>query len=146
MLRLTTLVLSLSVVTMACAQAPQAPVAINPAAMKWQASSAMPGADSLFLIGAANASGIYAQRVKLAKGAMIPPHTHSDERFSVVISGTIYVGFTETFDESAVVAIPAGALYVAPAGVPHFVWAKDGDAEYQESGVGPSVTSFIPKG
>ena len=37
-----------------------------------------------------------------------------------------------------VVAVPAGAIYVAPANVMHYVWAKDGAVEYQETGVGPT--------
>jgi quercetin dioxygenase-like cupin family protein len=76
-------------------------------------------------------------------GGKIPPHTHPDERNSTVLSGTIYLGFGDTFDESNVVAIPTGAVYATPANVPHYVWAKDGDAIYQESGVGPTGTSFI---
>ena len=123
-----------------------APLPILPEQMQWQGSPTMAGAQSLWVIGGAAASGIYAQRVKLAAGAMIPPHVHTDERFSVVLSGTIYVGFGDTVDETQVVAVPAGALYVAPAGVPHYVWAKDGAAEYQESGVGPTGTTFTGTG
>jgi hypothetical protein len=33
-------------------------------------------------------------------------------------------------------------VYVAPQGVPHYVYAKDGDVVYQEAGVGP--TANIP--
>lgn len=124
------------------AQAPTAPAPILPAQMQWQGNPTIPGAETLWVIGSATASGIYAQRVKLPAGGMIPPHVHTDERFSVVLAGTIYVGFGETFVESDVVAVPAGALYIAPAGVPHYVWAKDGPAEYQESGVGPTGTTF----
>ena len=68
---------------------------------------------------------------------------HPDERSSTVLSGTIYVGFGEIFDEARLVAIPAGAVYVAPANVPHYVWAKDGEAVYQEAGVGPTATTII---
>jgi hypothetical protein len=57
-----------------------------------------------------------------------------------VLSGTIYVGFGATFDEAKMVAVPAGGVYVAPAKVPHYVWAKDGEAVYQEAGVGPTAT------
>ena len=77
--------------------------------------------------------------------AKIAPHTHPDERISVVLSGTIYVGFGEVFDERNVVAIPAAGMYVAPAGVAHYVWAKDGDATYQESGIGPTAVNFIKR-
>ena len=51
----------------------------------------------------------------------------------------------ETFDESNLVAIPTGAVFVTPANVPHYVWARDGEAIYQESGVGPTGTSFIKR-
>ncbi len=81
--------------------------------------------------------------MKLAAGGRIPPHTHPDERNSTVLAGTLYVGFGEDFDESKTVAIPAGAVYVTPANTPHYVWAKEGDAIYQEAGVGPTGTSFI---
>jgi hypothetical protein len=60
-----------------------------------------------------------------------------------VLAGTLYVGFGENFDESRVVAIPAGAVYVTPANISHYVWAKEGDAIYQEAGVGPTGTSFM---
>ncbi len=62
-----------------------------------------------------------------------------------MLAGTLYVGFGETFDETKVVTIPTGAVYVAPANVPHYVWAKDGEAMYQEAGVGPTGTSFITR-
>ena len=60
-----------------------------------------------------------------------------------MLSGTIYVGFGETFDASKVVAVPAGAVYVAPADVPHYIWAKNGNAEYQEAGGGQTATVML---
>ena len=42
-----------------------------------------------------------------------------------------------------VVAIPTGAVYVAPADVPHYIWAKDGNAEYQEAGEGLTATVML---
>ena len=71
----------------------------------------------------------------------IAPHTHPDERNSTVLSGTLYVGFGAVFDASKVVAVPAGAVYAAPANVAHYVWAKDGDVTYQEVGIGPTATT-----
>jgi hypothetical protein len=54
-----------------------------------------------------------------------------------------YVGFGAAFDESIRVAIPTGAVYVAPAGVPHFLEARDGAVVYQEAGVGPTRTVWV---
>lgn len=56
---------------------------------------------------------------------------------------SLYVGFGAPFDAAKVVAVPAGAVYVTPADVPHYVGAKDGEAMDQEAGVGPSGTSFL---
>ena len=123
-----------------------APNPILPTDLKWSGSPTVKGAESVWVIGAADQAGIYAQRVRLAPGAIINPHVHSDERFSVVLSGTIYVGFGTEVDETKVVAVPTGGVYIAPAGVAHYVWAKDGAAEYQESGVGPTSTTFSAAG
>jgi quercetin dioxygenase-like cupin family protein len=119
------------------------PMPILPSTVKWAPSAANPGLESAWFIGNPEKQGIYAQRVRLASGAKVAPHTHPDERFSVVLSGTIYVGFGEVFDEHNVVAIPTGGIYVAPAGIPHYVWAREGEATYQESGVGPTATNRI---
>lgn len=146
MSRFVTVLLFAALATTVLAQDAAAPDPILPQELQWQASPALPGAESVWVVGAADRQGIYAQRVKLAQGAMIVPHVHSDERFSVVLAGTIYVGFGDKFDESRVVAVPTGGVYIAPAGVPHFVWAKDGAAEYQESGVGPTTTTFTGTG
>lgn len=128
----------------AFAQPQPSPEPILPEAIAWQGPPN--GAASAWIIGAADRDGIYAQRVKLAPGATIAPHTHPDERFSVVLQGTIYVGFGEVVEESKLVAVPQGAVYIAPAGVPHYVVAKDGEAIYQESGVGPTGANFLPQG
>ena len=50
------------------------------------------------------------------------------------------LGFGEAADDAALVAIPEGAVYVAPAEVPHFLWAKDGAVLYQENGLAPTAT------
>jgi quercetin dioxygenase-like cupin family protein len=126
------------------AQTTPSPVA--PADISWgepAAAGPTPGAASVMLVGNAGETGLYVQRVKLVTGGRINPHTHNDERVSVVLEGSIFVGFGETFDENNMVEIPTGGLYVAPAGIPHYIWAKNGPALYQENGYGPSVTGFV---
>ena len=120
------------------------PEPILPGQLQW-AGGANGSAQNVMVVGAADKAGLYQQRVRMPAGAKILPHTHPDERISVVLEGTIYVGFGEKFNESTVVAVPTGAVYVAPAGVPHYVWAKDGPALYQEGGMGPTGATFIPQ-
>lgn len=119
------------------------PEPILPGSLQW--AGAAGGPQNVMVVGAADRAGLYQQRVRMPAGAKIQPHTHPDARISVVLEGTIYVGFGEKFDEGNVVAIPTGAVYVAPAGVPHYVWAKDGPALYQEGGMGPTGATFIPQ-
>lgn len=123
--------------------AADAPSPILPARLSWVRPPALTGVEVAWVLGTERAPGPYLLRVKLAAQAKIPPHTHPDTRNSTVLSGTIYVGFGDSFDESKLVAVPAGAVYVAPANVPHYLWAKDGDAMYQESGFGPSATDLV---
>jgi quercetin dioxygenase-like cupin family protein len=121
------------------------PTPILPSTLRWGSPPNMPGIQGAWVFGAEQNQGLYIFRVKLESGAKIPPHTHPDERNTTVLSGTISVGFGEKFDETTIVEVPAGAVYIAPANVPHFIWAKEGEAEYQEAGIGPTATSFIGK-
>jgi len=118
---------------------------VLPDSIRWVSPPNLSGVQAAWVLGAEQKPGPYILRVKLATGARIPPHTHADERNCTVLTGTIYVGFGETFDEAKVVAVPAGAVYVAPADIAHYVWAKDGDAMYQEAGVGPTGTAFTKR-
>ena len=119
-----------------------APMPIHPDSLKWTSPPNVQGLRSAWVVGGEKQAGAYILRVKLAKGARLNPHSHPDTRHTTVLSGTIRVGFGDRFDESAMVSIPAGSVLVVPANTPHFVWSRDGDAEYQESGVGPTGTVF----
>lgn len=96
-----------------------------------------------WVLGAEQKPEPYLIRVKLKADGRIPPHSHPDVRHTTVLSGMLYVGFGAAFDESIRVAIPTGAVYVAPAGVPHFLEARDGAVVYQEAGVGPTGTVWV---
>ena len=106
------------------------PQPIVPEAMAWTPSQKIPGLRSTWIVGAEQGSGPYLMRVELAAGTRIFPHRHPDTRATTVLRGTLYVGFGEASDDAALVAIPEGAVYVAPAEVPHFLWAKDGAVLY----------------
>jgi len=114
-----------------------------PESFVWFSPPGNPGLKATWIVGAEQASGLYALRVRLVAGARIAPHTHPDARYSTVLSGTLYVGFGGTVDESTMVAVPAGGVYVAPANQPHYLWARDGEVVYQETGVGPTGTAAV---
>ncbi|MCC6767342.1 MAG: cupin domain-containing protein [Deltaproteobacteria bacterium] len=133
----------------ACASAhaadtPSAPVPILPEALSWASPPGNPAVRGAWVVGSERAAGPYLFRVRLDSGARIPPHVHSDARNTTVLSGTLWVGFGETVDDARLVAVPAGAVYVAPAGVPHWIAAKEDPVVYQESGLGPTATTPSP--
>lgn len=132
----------LPVAMLALAQVP-AVSPIFPETFRWTSPPAIPGLKSAWVVGAESEPGMYAQRVVLASGARIPAHTHPDTRHSTILSGTLYVAFGAKPADGDFVAVPAGAVYVAPAGQPHVLWARDGEVTYQEAGNGPTGTTLL---
>lgn len=128
----------------AWAQSPE-PTPLAPESFRWFSPPNLPHLRAAWVVGSESAPGVYALRVMLAQGGRIPAHTHPDERVSTVLSGTLYVGFGAEADDERMVAVPAGGVYVAPAHVPHFLWARDGDVIYQESGAGPTATMPVKR-
>ena len=124
----------------------EGPSPIDPDKLDWRGPPGNPLVEAAWVVGSENVPGLYALRVRIRKGGAIPPHVHPDTRYSTVLSGTLYVGFGERQDEARMVAVPAGAVYVAPAGVPHYLSARDGEVVYQEGGFGPTATRPLPSG
>ena len=105
---------------------------------------ASPGASrTRTLLGDPRAEGLYVTRTLIPKGAQTIPHTHPDSRTVTVLSGICYYGRGEVFDESQTIALPPGSFFTEPAGVPHFIWAKDGDVILQTTAIGPSGTQIV---
>ncbi len=119
------------------------PEPVSVESLQWISPPPVPGLKFTWVVGNETGTALYALRVKLAKGAIIPPHSHPDDRSSTVLSGTLYVGFGDKFDKTKLVEIHKGDVYHAPAGVPHFLTAMDNDVEYQEIGIGPTKTNII---
>lgn len=122
-----------------------APKVVMPDALSWSGPPNNPSLQGAWMLGEEKSPGPYILRVKLAKDGKIQPHSHPDERNSTVLSGTLYVGFGKQFDATKVIAIPEGGIYVAPANIAHYVWARDGAVVYQEAGVGPTGTSYAAR-
>jgi quercetin dioxygenase-like cupin family protein len=99
---------------------------------------------TVVLYGDPKQPGLFVSRVKFSAGWKDPPHWHPDsERTVAVLSGTLYFGKGEKWDEAKFEAYPAGTFYSEPAKAPHFTWAKDGDVIIQITGMGPSGKTFI---
>jgi quercetin dioxygenase-like cupin family protein len=101
---------------------------------------------TVVLYGDPTKPGVFVSRVKFSAGWKDPPHWHPDEvRTVVVLSGTLYFGSGDKWDESKFTPYPAGTFYSEPPRAPHFSWAKDGEVIIQITGIGPSGKTFIPQ-
>jgi len=122
-------------------------VQFMPGEIKW--ASAPPGvtkdAQAAVLAGPLDKPVPYTQRVRLAPGGMITPHTHPDARYTTVLSGELTVGLGEAVDAARETRYPAGSFVVMPGGQAHYSLAKNGEVVYQESGYGPTGTNFLKK-
>ena len=74
-----------------------------------------------------------------------PPHTinkahsHPDDRYVVIVSGTFYHGYGDKFDAGKLELRPAGSFFTEPAGLRHFGITKDEGTILYFVGTGPST-------
>lgn len=97
------------------------------------------------LFGDSSQGGAWIDRVKIPSGGRVRAHTHPQDELITVIEGTCYLGEGERFDAAKLKGYPAGSFIVIPAGVPHFVAAKDGGVIVQLSGTGKFGRDYLEK-
>jgi quercetin dioxygenase-like cupin family protein len=127
-------------------KARKAVVGITPEQVRWfTPSSYKDGRQRALLLGDSSRGGAWVDRVKIPGGVRVPAHTHPHDEQVTVIEGTWYLGEGERFDPARLKGYPAGSFIVIPAGVPHFVAAKDGAVIVQLSGTGRFGTDYLEK-
>ena len=97
------------------------------------------------IYGDSSQGGAWVDRVKIPAGGRVLAHTHLHDELVTVIEGTWYLGEGERFDPAKLKGYPAGSFIVIPAGVPHFVAARDGAVIVQLSGTGKFETDYLEK-
>jgi anti-sigma factor ChrR (cupin superfamily) len=97
------------------------------------------------LSGDSSRGGAWIDRVKIPAGGRILAHTHSQDELVTIIEGTWYLGEGKRFDPAKLKGYPAGSFIVIPAGVPHFVAAREGAVIVQLSGIGRFGTDYLEK-
>jgi quercetin dioxygenase-like cupin family protein len=122
---------------------PAGAVMRTPSELQWQPLPAPVGAQISELVGGRTQPGFYLKRVQSPADFMHYPHSHPEEQTYTVISGMLYVGFGDTFDQAQLKALPPGSFWTEPANVNHFPMTKDGPVFFQITGTGPSGTTFV---
>ncbi len=85
--------------------------------------------------------GPYVIRLRWLPGNMSRPHSHPNDRFFVVISGTWWLGSGEKFDPNSTVPVGPGTHVMHHAGQVHYDGAKDEPAVIQVWGMGPATST-----
>jgi quercetin dioxygenase-like cupin family protein len=103
------------------------------------------GRERAQLFGDSSQGSTWIDRVKIPSGARVLAHTHPQNELVTVIEGTWYLGEGAKFDSAKLKGYPAGSFIVIPAGIPHFVAAKEGTVVVQLNGIGKFQTNYLEK-
>ena len=121
-------------------------VAFTPAQVRWFTPSYYTdGRERAQLLGDSSQGGAWIDRIKIPAGKRVPAHTHPQDEPVTVIEGTWYLGEGTKFDSTKLKAYPPGSFILIPAGVPHFIEAKDGTVIIQLNGNGKFQTDYVEK-
>jgi len=97
------------------------------------------------LYGDSSQGGPWIDRVKIPAGKHVAAHTHPQDELVTVIDGTWYVGVGDKYDRAKLKGYPAGSFVLIPAGLPHFVAAKESAVIVQLSGGEKFRTEYVEK-
>lgn len=121
-------------------------VGLTPEQMQWATPPYYnDGRQRAQLLGDSSKGGAWIDRVKIPGGKRVLAHIHPHDELVTVIEGTWYLGTGERFDPAKLKGYPAGSFIVIPAGVPHFVAAKEGNVIVQVSGSEAFRTDYLER-
>jgi quercetin dioxygenase-like cupin family protein len=117
---------------------------IAPEALTWSGNPAFPrGVQIATLVGDPTKSGeTVVQRIRFPPNFQMPPHTHPFSEVVTVISGRIGTNSGERVERSGGLLGP-GALWVYPAGHPHYAWTGPEEAILQVQYTGPGGIAYV---
>lgn len=112
--------------------------------IKWTANEAA-GSQTAVLYGDPSKPGLYIVLFKWLPGHMSRPHTHPNDRYVTVISGTWWVGTGPKYDPASTKPIPAGSFVRHYAKQIHYDGAKDSEVLLEIVGMGPADSTPAEK-
>lgn len=116
---------------------------IDPETLKW-AETVYPGTEVTQVFGDPKKPGqVYTIRFRLPANYVVPPHTHTQDEFMTVISGSLNVGIGTTVDKDNTAYLPVGGAIGIPGKVPHYAWTTE-EMIMQVHAIGPRDTIFCP--
>jgi len=88
--------------------------------MPWTKVPGIDAQEFATIVGDRAKPGLYIQLVRWPPHSVLKAHSHPDDRYVMVLSGTFYHGIAEKFDEKKLEARPVGSFFTEPKGVRHF--------------------------
>ena len=110
-----------------------------PEKINWVANPS--GSETAVLVGDPSKEGLYVVLTKWKAHHNSKPHSHPNDRFITVISGTWWVGTGEDYNTENLKPVPAGSFVTHYGKEVHYDGAKDGDVILQIVGIGPATAS-----
>lgn len=119
-------------------------VKVTPQEITWaEGPPSIPdGARATVLYGSPGESGLFALRLKLPAGYVLPPHHHSQPEVVTVISGTFHLGMGDTVDRDSARALEAGSFFAFPPGMTHYAFTEE-ETVIQLNSTGPWDLSYV---
>ena len=106
-------------------------------------TSGVAGIRTVVLTGNPAALGLYTLRLTAPPNTRIEAHSHRDTRSAVVVSGTWYFGYGQSFDAAALKMLPPGSFYTEPGGEAHFAETQGEPVTLFITGYGPTDTVYV---
>lgn len=120
-----------------------APTIVTMDTTKWMPGTGMmKGLQVAVLSGDPMKSGPYVVRLRIPANTTLPPHYHGEVENVTIISGSLWVGIGDKFDESALKEFGPGTFISVPANLHHYAMTKT-ETIIQIHGMGPSSMSAV---
>ncbi|HEV8474360.1 MAG TPA: cupin domain-containing protein [Methylomirabilota bacterium] len=123
--------------------AQQGHLSVAPDTLKWVEPPTFPGARLAIVQGNPAQEGPFVYRLRVPANYKVSPHFHKAAENVTVLSGVVYLGVGEKFDQGAGQELPAGAFASVPPRHPHFAWAGNQETVVQVHGIGPTDITFV---
>jgi hypothetical protein len=109
-----------------------------PKDIKWTKGN---GAETAVLVGDPSKPGLYVVLQKWLPHNNSRPHSHPNDRYITVISGTWWVNTGPNYDPAGFKPVPAGSFVVHAAKEIHYDGARDEECVLQIVGMGPATST-----
>ena len=137
------LLCSISITAVAAELNPKAVKIDLPKDIKWVANPS--GSETAVLVGDPSKPGLYVVLTKWHPHHNSRPHSHPNDRFITVLSGTWWISTGSDYNPDLLKPAPAGSFVTHYANEIHYDGAKDEEVILQIVGIGPATSTSAEK-